>query len=156
MQANSSSESSHKCFRKVYIGIPLRAPVEGMPPFMMIPALVGPNNQYPNHIGNTTNTSVQLRGFGSGCTGQNSSQDPLHFAIGGSTEEQVAQAEALAQNLIASVRSKREQFYQGLRVHMYVPACSPMQVSTLVVTSAAGPCTPGTPPWVWSQHQRCS
>ena len=113
-QTNSTSNTSHKYFRKVYIGIPLRPPVESMPPFMMISELVGPNNQYTEHIGSTTQTSVQLRGFGSGCTGENSSEDPLHFFIGGDTEQQVAQAEALAQNLVATVRSKREQFYQRL------------------------------------------
>ena len=125
VQTNSASNDSHKCLRKVYVGIPLRPPVEGMPLFMIIPELVGPNRQYTDHIGSTTQTSVQLRGFGSGCTGENSSQEPLHFAIGGSTEQQVTQAESLAQNLIATVRSKREQFYQRLRVPVpgYVTSC---------------------------------
>lgn len=125
VQTNSASNDSHKCLRKVYVGIPLRPPVEGMPVFMIIPELVGPNRQYTDHIGSTTQTSVQLRGFGSGCTGENSSQEPLHFAIGGSTEQQVTQAESLAQNLIATVRSKREQFYQRLRVPVpgYVTSC---------------------------------
>lgn len=124
-QTNSASNDSHKCLRKVYVGIPLRPPVEGMPVFMIIPELVGPNRQYTDHIGSTTQTSVQLRGFGSGCTGENSSQEPLHFAIGGSTEQQVTQAESLAQNLIATVRSKREQFYQRLRVPVPGPVYAP-------------------------------
>ena len=111
---------------------------------MMISELVGPNNQYTEHIGNTTHTSVQLRGFGSGCTGEYSSEDPLHFVIGGDTEQQVVQGEALAQNLVATVRSKREQFYQSLRPPRYNCTVNPPQCH----------CCPDTPVRSWGRFSQ--
>ncbi len=110
--------------RKVFIEIPLTAPGPGLAKFPLLLELQGPNGQYLYHISTTTGTTVQLMGFGSGAADSVSSREALHFMICGPTREHVDKAEALAQNLIGTVRVKRNHFYQVSRYSKHINSCS--------------------------------
>ncbi|KAI8477008.1 MAG: hypothetical protein J3K34DRAFT_455400 [Monoraphidium minutum] len=111
----------------VYIGF--QAP----PSFDLLNKIRGPAGSFLAHIGRTARVSVRLAGRGAG--GRDEGPDPMHVSIDGSDPTKVAEAKALAQDLVATIRRDFEKaFPRG-----YVPPSGDAAAAAAAPGAAAAP-----------------